>query len=44
MVARNAKLQSGLQKMTGMTGMAAREALELMQQAIGSPPAIRTLQ
>jgi NAD(P)-dependent dehydrogenase (short-subunit alcohol dehydrogenase family) len=34
MVARSAKLQSGLQKATGMTGMMAREALELMSQAI----------
>jgi acyl carrier protein len=33
-IARNARLQSGLQKMTGMTGMPAREALELMVQAI----------
>jgi acyl carrier protein len=34
MVARSAKLQSGLQKQTGMTGMMSREALELMVQAI----------
>jgi acyl carrier protein len=34
MVARSAQLQSGLQKATGMTGMMAREALELMSQAI----------
>ena len=33
-VARNARLQSGLQKLTGMSGMPAREALELMVQAI----------
>ena len=34
MVARNGELQAGLQKMTGMTGMRAREALELMPQAM----------
>jgi acyl transferase domain-containing protein/NADPH:quinone reductase-like Zn-dependent oxidoreductase/acyl carrier protein/short-subunit dehydrogenase len=34
MVARSAKLQSGLQKQTGMMGMMSREALELMVQAI----------
>jgi NADPH:quinone reductase-like Zn-dependent oxidoreductase/acyl carrier protein/NADP-dependent 3-hydroxy acid dehydrogenase YdfG len=34
MVARSTKLQSGLQKQTGMTGMMSREALELMVQAI----------
>jgi acyl carrier protein len=43
MVARSAKLQSGLQRQTGMTGMTAREALELMAQAIdqaaGNPAA-----
>jgi len=33
-VARNEKLQSGLQKLTGVTGMRAREALELMAQAL----------
>jgi acyl carrier protein len=33
-LARNQRLQSGLQKMTGMAGMLAREALELMAQAI----------
>jgi acyl carrier protein len=33
-IARNQRLQAGLQKMTGMSGMQAREALELMAQAI----------
>ncbi len=33
-LARNQRLQSGLQKMTGMSGMLAREALEFMAQAI----------
>jgi phthiocerol/phenolphthiocerol synthesis type-I polyketide synthase C len=43
MVARSSKLQSGLQKATGLTGMLSREALELMVQAIdqaaGNPDA-----
>ena len=33
-VARNEKLQSNLQKLTGVSGMKAREALELMAQAL----------
>jgi len=36
-VARNQKLQSGLQKLTGVMGMRAREALELMAQALEQP-------
>jgi acyl transferase domain-containing protein/NADPH:quinone reductase-like Zn-dependent oxidoreductase/acyl carrier protein/short-subunit dehydrogenase len=34
-VARNERLQAGLQRTAGMSGMAAREALELMARAIG---------
>ncbi len=33
-VARNQKLQSGLQKLTGVTGLRAREALQLMAEAL----------
>jgi phthiocerol/phenolphthiocerol synthesis type-I polyketide synthase C len=33
-MARNQRLQAGLQKLTGVTGMLARDALELMAQAI----------
>lgn len=33
-VAQNERLQSGLKKLTGVTGMRAREALELMAQAL----------
>jgi phthiocerol/phenolphthiocerol synthesis type-I polyketide synthase C len=36
-VARNQQLQSGLQKLTGVMGMRAREALELMAQALEQP-------
>jgi acyl carrier protein len=36
-VARSQRLQSGLQKLTGVTGMRAREALELMAQALEQP-------
>lgn len=36
-VARDEKLQSGLQKLTGVTGMRAREALEFMAQALAQP-------
>lgn len=36
-VARNQKLQSGLQKLTGVMGMKAREALELLAQALEQP-------
>jgi len=36
-VARNQRLQSNLQKLTGVTGMRAREALDLMAQALEQP-------
>lgn len=36
-VARNEKLQSGLQKLTGVAGLRAREALDLMAQALEQP-------
>jgi acyl transferase domain-containing protein/NADPH:quinone reductase-like Zn-dependent oxidoreductase/short-subunit dehydrogenase/acyl carrier protein len=36
-VARNQRLQSNLQKLTGVTGMRAREALDLMAQALEHP-------
>ena len=36
-VAQNQRLQSGLQKLTGVTGMRAREALALMEQALEQP-------
>jgi phthiocerol/phenolphthiocerol synthesis type-I polyketide synthase C len=38
-VARNERLQSGLQKLTGVTGLRAHEALELMAQALEQSPA-----
>src|SRR5690606_37294891 len=39
-VARNQRLQSGLQKLTGVTGMRARDALALMEQALEQPTAM----
>ena len=36
-VARNERLQSNLQKLTGVSGMKAREALDLMAQALQQP-------
>ncbi len=36
-VARSLKLQAGLEKLTGARGMTAREALELMAQALALP-------
>ena len=36
-VARNERLQSNLQKLTGVSGMQAREALDLMAQALQQP-------
>jgi acyl transferase domain-containing protein/NADPH:quinone reductase-like Zn-dependent oxidoreductase/acyl carrier protein/NADP-dependent 3-hydroxy acid dehydrogenase YdfG/SAM-dependent methyltransferase len=36
-VARNERLQSNLQKLTGVSGMRAREALDLMAQALQQP-------
>src|SRR6185312_2406063 len=36
-LARNARLQTNLQKLTGVTGMRAREALDLMAQALEQP-------
>jgi phthiocerol/phenolphthiocerol synthesis type-I polyketide synthase C len=37
-VARNERLQSGLQKLAGVAGMRAREALDLMGHALEQPP------
>jgi NADPH:quinone reductase-like Zn-dependent oxidoreductase/NAD(P)-dependent dehydrogenase (short-subunit alcohol dehydrogenase family)/acyl carrier protein len=37
-VARNEKLQSGLRKLTGVSGLRAREALDLMAEALVQPP------
>ncbi len=36
-VAQNQRLQSGLQRLTGVTGMRARDALALMEQALEQP-------
>ena len=42
-VAQNQRLQSGLQKLTGVAGMRAREALALMAQALEQPAATADL-
>ena len=42
-VAENERLQAGLQKLTGVTGMRAREALEFMAQALELRPISLTL-